>query len=517
MREFEIYDVNDTKKIERDKRWPLVYLLKNKTHLYIGETTNIEQRLSTHSNDEEKINLNQKIIIKHNKANKSLTYLLESDLINRAFADKTFKIVNKKMQSNEVLSGHDFFEKVEYKKEIEKIWEKLRSDGIFKNGYLELETNELFKYSPWKEFSENQINVINKVNENINNSKQSFVSGGAGTGKTLIIIRIALNHALYGDKNTKIGIYAAKRGNDKTFRRVINNFDKEIKNKIKIISDLNLKNIKNVNHLLIDESQRLRKNNKNDFSSPSYFKENLANNELEWLKNNNIRYSLFYDLNQSFHKDDMNIIDYIELENQYSLNSQFRIRAGDDYINFIKELLQIIPNSQKKYSFNNYDFEIFSNDKDLYEKVLKINKSENFDNKSRMLASLKTSKWITKDLFNNLEKAKNVNYKNIETEFEFGEYKSVWNKDAHYNDWLERSDITEVGCVHTAQGRDFKYVGVIFGNDIDIIDGKLIASNETKNIYFILLTRGIWGHGLFTKNKKLNEYFKNFVSSKMMN
>ena len=76
---------------------------------------------------------------------------------------------------------------------------------------------------------------------------------------------------------------------------------------------------------------------------------------------------------------------------------------------------------------------------------------------------------------------------------------------------LEKSDISEVGCVHIAQGRDFKYAGVLFSNDI-LFDGKnVIASKEVKHIYFILLTRGIYGHGFYIPNEKLKNRLIQFI------
>ncbi len=121
MGNFEIYSAKDAIKIERDRRWPLVYLLKNNKKIYIGETTNVVKRLINHSMSKEKVDLNDKYIIKHNQSNKSISYLLESDLINRAFADKSYELVNTKMQTKEVHEGHDFYGKETFKEDIEDI------------------------------------------------------------------------------------------------------------------------------------------------------------------------------------------------------------------------------------------------------------------------------------------------------------------------------------------------------------------------------------------------------------
>ncbi len=136
---------------------------------------------------------------------------------------------------------------------------------------------------------------------------------------------------------------------------------------------------------------------------------------------------------------------------------------------------------------------------------------EDKDNKSRMLASLKIERWKTKELFKNKKLAKLKKYENIETDFTFGRYKAVWNKKVYYEDWLENSDVFEVGCVHTAQGKDFGYVGVMFADDISEVNGEVIASNEIKNQYYILLTRGIYGHGLHIPDENMKKRFKRFL------
>lgn len=90
-----------------------------------------------------------------------------------------------------------------------------------------------------------------------------------------------------------------------------------------------------------------------------------------------------------------------------------------------------------------------------------------------------------------------------------------------------------MGCIHTVQGYDLNYCGVIIGPEIDydfskneiIVDkdkykdtmGKTKLSNEEelrtyiKNIYQVLLTRGIKGTYIYICNKNLREYFKKYI------
>lgn len=171
MKSFEIYDANNSLNLDRDSKWPVIYILRDDKNMYIGETTNIYTRLYSHGKSKEKSDLNSKLIIRIERSNKSSACLIESDLINRAFADGTFTIINKKKQSNEALSGHDFFEKELVKTLLPEIWNSLRDMGIFKRDYYEIENDDLFKYSPWKDFNFNQLEIIDKINNCIINDE----------------------------------------------------------------------------------------------------------------------------------------------------------------------------------------------------------------------------------------------------------------------------------------------------------------------------------------------------------
>ncbi len=517
MNKFKIYDYNEYlyETYNEFKKWPVVYILEKNNKMYIGETANIVARLLSHNKDAERSKLTNKYIIHHDHSNKSLAYFIESDLINRAFADGKNEIINKKMQSNVKYSGHNFYGKETLEIDLPLIWNELRNKGLFKKGYNEIENDPLFKYSPWKEFDEKQVEVIEAVTKHSLNKVNSFVLGGAGTGKTLIIIRTAMDIVL-SDENIKIGIYSAKKGNSKTIRDVISGLDKSIKSRVKVLDYINQKDLESIDYILIDEAQRLRRNT-GSFGSAKYFDDKEIVDEVFWLNKNNINYTLYFDPFQSFNNKDMDLNKYITSD-AYTLDAQYRMNAGNDYIQFIKEFLQIIPETDKKFDFGDYDLKSYESPESLYKKVYQLSSlDKDFDNKARLLASLNYDgrEWKTRDLFRNKKDAEKIDYSDIETDFQFGEYKLVWNKFSNYSDWLNKSDVSEVGCVHTAQGRDFSYAGVLFSDDI-IFDGvNVLASKEVKHSYFILLTRGIYGHGVYIKDKKLKERFESFLINRI--
>ena len=108
--------------------------------------------------------------------------------------------------------------------------------------------------------------------------------------------------------------------------------------------------------------------------------------------------------------------------------------------------------------------------------------------------------------------------------------KYTWN--ATNCEWILRKDsINEIGCVHTTQGYDLNYVGVIFGKEIDydpslneiVINEHSFFDKNVKigsspeelktfilNAYKVMLTRGIKGCYIYCCNTKLQEYLKRF-------
>lgn len=208
----------------------------------------------------------------------------------------------------------------------------------------------------------------------------------------------------------------------------------------------------------------------------------------------------------------MSLKKYVSKE-PYKLESQFRMKSGNEYIKLIEDFLQInSKNSENnKYNLSKYDLNLYDSLENLYEKILK-NNNDLVYGKSRLTATISYAPWITKNIFVNLSKSKDINYKYIKTDFNIGKYKLVWNKSAHYQDWLEKSDVSEVGSVHTVQGKDLYYSGVVFSkNDISFLNGNIIASEEIKHQYFILMTRGIIGTGLYIEDENLKYRFNEFT------
>jgi uncharacterized protein len=136
------------------EQWPVVYLLSDDSikEAYIGETTDIVTRISTHLKGPK-----QKLSVFHlvgsNLFNKSATLDIESNLIKYISGDGKFKLMN----GNLGLANHTYYQKQKvYWNIFCSIWNKLRSDGVVRHSIETISNSNLFKYSPYKSLTAEQ-------------------------------------------------------------------------------------------------------------------------------------------------------------------------------------------------------------------------------------------------------------------------------------------------------------------------------------------------------------------------
>ncbi len=199
------------------------------------------------------------------------------------------------------------------------------------------------------------------------------------------------------------------------------------------------------------------------------------------------------------------------------LVSQFRCNGSDAYIQFIDDLLQINPESVKiDLGELNYDFRVFDSPSVLREALREKNA---INNKSRMVAGY-CYDW-------------NVKNGRGDTDISLQDgFNAQWNLPNDDSWAVNPSSFEQVGCIHTAQGLEFDYVGVLIGKDLtfDEATGKVVAdksriSKDDKssgirtapddvarrlilNTYKTLLTRGQKGCYVYCEDDALREYFK---------
>lgn len=350
------------------------------------------------------------------------------------------------------------------------------------------------------------------------------VQGGPGTGKSVLAINLLVELT----KRKMVCNYVTKNN---TPREV---FYHQLKGKYKQNYIKNLfkgsgnyidaeENIFDV--LIVDEAHRL--------NAKSGIFSNLGENQVKELINSSKLTIFLLDENQKVTIKDIGDLDVIkkyskELNAGLKINeleSQFRCNGSDGYLAWLDNILEIKKTANKQLDDDyNYDFQVFD-DPNLLRKELE---EKNINNKSRIVAGYCWD-WITSG-----KNDPNV-YDIILPRHDF---KMSWNL-GNTSIWaIDKNSINEAGCIHTCQGLEFDYVGVIIGNDLRYENGKIItdytkraktdhslrgikkmmkedeieatkiADQIIKNTYRVLMTRGIKGCYIYCEDKGLERYFK---------
>jgi uncharacterized protein len=524
-------------------QWPIVYIIKNdkKKLAYIGETTNAFNRIKNHFVNEDRLVLNTITLIGSDKFNKSATLDIESQLIQYLAAESTYTLQN----GNAGLTYHNYYDRHFYKELFQEIWSRLRKEKLVSKSLDEIENSNLFKYSPYKALSIDQHNSVLEILASLIEGKQTslFVEGSAGTGKTIVstyLMKLLHSSLPSSDEmeafegmrleeyrllekfqnafnNPKIALVVPMTSLRKSLRTVFGAIG-GLKRSMVIGPSDTVK--KDYDILIVDESHRLmrRKN------IPNYGAFDATNNklglgedgtQLDWVLLNSKHQIFFYDEAQSIKPSDIPKEHFDVLKSKskqpIKLISQMRVSAGNDYISFVDQLMRCYPNKLVKIP-ESYDFRLFESFVEFYDE---IQSKEKLFGLCRMIAGYSWP-WISKE-----DKSK--------FDIEIENYKLQWN---NVNiDWINQANpAIEVGCIHTTQGYDLNYAGIIFGheitynkklNRIEIIQENyfdrngLVGLNDDEklkeyivNIYKTIMYRGIKGTYVYACNKELRDYFK---------
>lgn len=533
------------------ENWPIVYILNHngKAEAYVGETTDTKERMLSHIQNPKKKHLKEAHFISSRKFNKSATLDIESNLIKYLHADGIYRTLN----GNLGLVNHSYYERdLIYNNLFKDIWNSLISKGIAKHSLEHISNSDLFKYSPYKTLStEQRKNLIIIIDSLITDNKKSiFIQGGAGTGKTIIAIFLFklmltseedFNFREFGEEEfeliKKVRLLK-KKFPDPEMALVIamSSFRQTLKKIFRNIDGLNPKMVigpsdlskKKYNILFVDEAHRLRKRvNLTNYSSFDNAARKLGlkpekTNELAWtqLRANKILY--FYDPQQSIKPSDVDEIEFTKLKKESNstviqLISQFRSKGGNGFVEFVDELLNLKRKTKLKYHDKNFDVLIFDEFSDFVKEI----KQKNEKHKLCRFVAGYGWKWISK----NDKKKFDIVIDGI---------KFQWNHD-NIEFIFKDNEAKQIGCIHTTQGYDLNYVGVIFGpeiilnpktNCIEIIRENYfdtngqntihdinILKNYIINIYKTIILRGILGCYLYVTDENLRNYLKKHIYS----
>lgn len=280
--------------------------------------------------------------------------------------------------------------------------------------------------------------------------------------------------------------------------------------------------------LIVDEAHRL--NEKSGLYS------NLGENQIKELIVASKFNVFFIDEAQRVTLSDIGTINEIKLwadklgstVTELELVSQFRCNGSDGYLAWVDNSLQIRETANPTLEDIDYEVKVFDDPNQLRASIVEKNR---LSNKARLVAGYCWD-WASK-------KEKSA-FDIIISEFNF---KARWNLDEDGSLWLIAAhSVEQIGCIHTCQGLELDYVGVIIGDDFIIRDGvaitdagkrssndksirgyktilkkdadkaKKLTSEIIKNTYRTLMTRGQKGCYIFCTDKETRNYFKEIAN-----
>ena len=353
-----------------------------------------------------------------------------------------------------------------------------------------------------------------------------IVEGGPGTGKTVLAINLLAQltkmgqFVQYTSKNSAPrNVYLAKLNGLYTKNSISNMF--------KSSGTYVGAPINSVHTILSDESHRL--------NAKSGLYQNLGENQIKEIINASYCSVFFIDETQRVTIDDIGSIDEIKkwadqlgsTIEHVELQSQFRCNGSDGYLAWLDDVLEIRETANYNLDGIDYDFRILDNPEDVRTLILERNK---INNRSRILAGYCWN-WIK-------EENNNTNYHDIK----IGSFGISWNLKNTTTYAIDPGSVNEAGCIHTSQGLEFDYVGVIIGNDLRYENGKIvtdftqrartdnslkgiksiykknpaqalqIADEIIKNTYKTLMTRGMKGCYIYCCDKALADYLRQRIN-----
>ena len=499
------------------KNWPVVYILENTKEAYIGETTSAIRRMKDHLDNKKRDKFRKIFLIEDEKFNKSATLDIESMLIEYISADGTYLLQN----SNKGLRNHNYYEKQSYINIFEEIWTELRNLNIAKNMVEDIRNSDLFKYSPYKSLTEDQHTIVEEISRLIKTRESiSLVKGEPGSGKT--ILAIYLCKFLISEEETKhlkIGLVLPQTSLRGTIKKVFKNI-KGLKAKMAMGPNDVVNDNEMFDVLIVDEAHRLAK--RRNLSSYEFFDKPSRKlgldpekcSQLDWMRIKAKHLILLYDENQSVKPSDVDKESFARITKkatEFRLTSQQRVLAGDGYTQYLENILR---NLQKnRVAFDEYDFLLYS---ELQQMVNDIQARETEYGLSRIAAGYAWD-WKSKEAPESFD----IQIQNCRLR---------WNSTAQ--DWINSSNaINEVGCIHTVQGYDLNYTGVIIGPELvyknDVIT--FISENYKDrygthhsispegmltyiiNIYKTLMTRGVRGTYIYACDEGLHDYLAKYI------
>ena len=147
------------------------------------------------------------------------------------------------------------------------------------------------------------------------------------------------------------------------------------------------------------------------------------------------------------------------------LESQFRCQGSDAYLAWLDNTLGIRDTANATLEDFDYDFRVFDCPSQLRAAI----EAKNDENSARLVAGY-CWKWKSKK-------------EPLEWDIEFPEaqFQARWNLSTDGSLWIvQPNSVREIGCIHTCQGLEVDYIGVIIGPDLVVQNGRMVTDPSAR-------------------------------------
>lgn len=387
--------------------------------------------------------------------------------------------------------------------------------------------------------------ILDKIRKMISDKDDDFkksviiVKGGPGTGKTVIALHLMAELSKFTNNNHGLNVQYATKSKPllEGVRYQINPGARIMfHNVLNYIPNLVKEN--SVDVLLVDEAHRIQKTPNHQYTKP----ENRTDLPQVDAIIRSAKVTVFF-------IDDKQAIRGVEIGStnlikeaaerfgahveECELTAQFRCNGCDDYMKWIDHILYNEPITSD-FNLKEFNLRVFDDIQEMYNKLVEQNNIEGQD--ARLMAGF-CWPWSTNVVDGDL--VKDVQIGDFAMPWETSDkvpYAKLTKKYPKWFEWAYKPlGIEQVGCIYTAQGFEFSYAGVIIGQDLkyDKTTGKVITDKNAckdpvlkrsvkeanmtfddyvRNIYRVLMTRGMKGCYLYICDENLRNYMKQLLA-----
>lgn len=544
----------------------------------------------TNKNYSARAKLNVAHIIFDDTFNKSAILDIEQELIHMFSVDSSKYTLQNRNDGQSCL--HQYYNRDYYQNSLREIWDELHSKiHLVNDSYEDVLNNNIFKYSPYVSLTQEQQDVCYGIVDELlnaikNNCKyNAVIQGLAGTGKTVVLIKaLALlkqveqlakqspnninNTNLFDDEEDLTAEQILSRQKMDALVRKYNLLQRNQNLKIAYVVPLSelidefrivfkaainnssvvctatevAKSSTQYDIIFVDESHRLGTINKFGVDKTPYkvacnavgmtYQQRMKNppTELDWILQKSNCNVFVYDENQKVRGHQSILTQQFETKvlnqdftKKKPLTKQMRCKAGEKYLRFLSDLFDNqIDKETPLPPYKGYDFRIYEDINDMAQDIFQKNNTVGL---SRLTAGYGWE-WKTKGM----KRTNIMSLAQKQWDIDIKGTCFFWNVDNFiFNAANDKQRELEIGCVHTVQGFDLNYVGVIFGPEIDYDsqngfyiseptydNGVKVADKIEKlelvlRAYKVLMQRGIRGCYVYAVNKGIREYLSKYI------